>query len=193
MSSANPIMRRLAELQAQWSRFAEDDSAILLRWVITDPYDWPLVRAFFDVEASEASVFPDLFVKLESPFESRTNHGRTLALELATRYQQMRPALAEAEVNTDWRAPARSRAGPTWRDFTRWRRACTRTTSPSFAVWRWCWRPRRWRAPLPGRHGSPQPAGTPPRPPRPGPAPSSFAPGARPRRRGRGRGPGGAG
>src|SRR2546421_3771078 len=111
MSSANPIMRRLAELQAQWSRFAEDDSAILLRWVITDPYDWPLVRAFFDVEASEASVFPDLFVKLESPFESRTNHGRTLALELATRYQQMRPALAEAEVNTDWRAPARSPGG----------------------------------------------------------------------------------
>jgi hypothetical protein len=108
MQPSNPITARLAQLQAQWSRFAADDRCCLLRWVIADPHDTPLVEAFFDVEDSDAAIFPDLFLRLESPFESKSIYGRALALELTLRYRQMRSALAEAGMVADWRPPTRA-------------------------------------------------------------------------------------
>jgi tetratricopeptide (TPR) repeat protein len=105
---ANPITARLDQLQAHWRRFGDDDRAAVLRWVMADPQDLPLVQAFFDVEDSEAAVFPDLFLKLESPFDNRATYGRALALELTLRYRQMRPGLAEGGAVTGWGPPARA-------------------------------------------------------------------------------------
>jgi hypothetical protein len=111
MQQPNPITSRLAVLQSQWGKFAEEEGPCLLRWVLADPHDLPLVTAFFDVEETEAALFPDLFLKLESRFEHRSRYGRALALELALRYRQMREGLAEAGAVTNWRPPAARRGG----------------------------------------------------------------------------------
>jgi tetratricopeptide (TPR) repeat protein len=99
----NAIERRLDLVQAHWDEFAVQKGPRLLVWQ-ADGEDARLVEVFFEIQREGAGDSPDLFVRLQAPFE-RSGYGRALTGELRRLYDEARPALAAAGLAADWVCP----------------------------------------------------------------------------------------
>jgi hypothetical protein len=102
-ASKNAIERRLDRLHDQWAAFAGDPDARLLRWVL-EPDERRVVDTFLLLEAGEHGEVPDLFVRIEEPFDAPEGYGRRVAEVLLAQHDEARPALIEAGIG-----PARVR------------------------------------------------------------------------------------
>ncbi len=105
-TASQAIQRRLDLLQDQWTLFATDPKARLLRWVVA-PDEVSLVQAFWDKESDErAAETPDLLLRLRSRFEDPEGHGLLLRAEFLEMLDKAEKALAEEGPRTRWTCPS---------------------------------------------------------------------------------------
>lgn len=105
-SITNGLRRRLDLLQDQWTQFALDPKARLLRWAVA-PDEVCMVEALWAKESDEwAAETPDLLLRLQSPFEDPEEHGRALRRELLDMLNRAQEALAEEGPRRRWTCPA---------------------------------------------------------------------------------------
>ncbi|MBB4637816.1 hypothetical protein [Longimicrobium terrae] len=100
----NPIEQRLDELGARWLAFTANPRARLLRWV-AGREDVRMVSAFVEVQNEEIGEMPDLFIRLESPFEARAGYSAALVAALRAQYDETREGLAEEGIPGEWTPP----------------------------------------------------------------------------------------
>lgn len=105
-SNSNPIQRRLDLLQDQWTQFASDPQACLLRWVVA-PDEVSMVAALWAKESDErAAETPDLLLRLRAGFEDPEQHGFALRLEFLQGLTRAQEALGEEGAKARWTCPA---------------------------------------------------------------------------------------
>jgi hypothetical protein len=95
----------MARLRQQWETFAEDDEALLLRWLY-EPGDQRMLETFFDVQNDEGSDCPDLFLRLDRPFKDSRHHGLRLLQDLDLHYATLRESLVEAGGVAPYETPS---------------------------------------------------------------------------------------
>ncbi|WNG22795.1 hypothetical protein F0U62_01215 [Cystobacter fuscus] len=104
MVKKNAVERRLDVLHDQWTEFAQLPEARLLRWVV-EPDEVRMVEAFLRKEEDERlGECPDLFLRLEEPFDEPARYGRTLREALVRLEEESRAGLEE-EGLSGWRCP----------------------------------------------------------------------------------------
>jgi hypothetical protein len=104
MVKKNAVERRLDVLHDQWTEFAQLPEARLLRWVV-EPDEVRMVEAFLRKEEDERlGECPDLFLRLEEPFDEPARYGRTLREALMRLEEESRAGLEE-EGLSGWRCP----------------------------------------------------------------------------------------
>lgn len=94
----------MEKLRRQWSAFAEDPEARLLRWVLA-PEEAQAVESFFRVEDTTLGVTPDLFLRLTAPFGQAGNYGRALVEEWVGQYEAGREELRAQGLDSTWQVP----------------------------------------------------------------------------------------
>jgi hypothetical protein len=100
----NAVERRLERLHDQWTEFAQLPEARLLRWVV-EPDEVRMVEAFLEKEGDDRmGECPDLFLRLEEPFESPSRYGYALREALMRLEEESRAAL-EGEGLAGWTCP----------------------------------------------------------------------------------------
>ncbi|MET0286097.1 MAG: hypothetical protein ABW352_16570 [Polyangiales bacterium] len=78
----DPIASRLDQLHDQWVSFADDAHARMLVWR-AEPDERSFVDAFLTRESdAERAETPDLFLRLEAPYQDESTHDAALAAEL---------------------------------------------------------------------------------------------------------------
>lgn len=108
----NPIERRLDQLREQWSDFVEDPDARLLRWLLADD-EVRMLETFLTLEGDDqGGVFPDLFLRLATPFADPDTYTAELRSALLDQYEQARPDLIAESVPADWRCPPSTDPSP---------------------------------------------------------------------------------
>jgi hypothetical protein len=101
----NAIERRLELLQDQWTEFALDPKARLLRWVVTAD-ELCMVEALWAKESDErAAETPDLFLRLQTPFEDPDLHGLALRREFLEALAKAQEALGDEGRGPRWSCP----------------------------------------------------------------------------------------
>jgi hypothetical protein len=111
MGKKNAVERRLDVLLEQWTEFAHLPEARLLRWVV-EPDEVRMVEAFLKKEGDERlGECPDLFLRLEEPFDEPARHGLVLREALVRLEAESHPGL-EAEGLSPWPGPP-EKAGAT--------------------------------------------------------------------------------
>lgn len=106
MAKKTAIAQRLDMLSDQWAEFAMDEQARLLCWQF-EPNELRMAEAFLGMQEDDnAGTHPDVFVSLETPFESPSGHGYALYQTFVAGYLASREALVEEGVNADWQPPA---------------------------------------------------------------------------------------
>jgi hypothetical protein len=106
MPPTNPVQRRLDLLQDQWTQFASNPQARLLRWVVA-PDEVAMVAALWVKESDErAAETPDLFLRLRSGFEDPERHGFALRREFLQELTRAQEALGEESRGPRWTCPA---------------------------------------------------------------------------------------
>lgn len=104
MVKKNAVERRLDVLHDQWTEFAQLPEARLLRWVV-EPDEVRMVEAFLAKEADERlGECPDLFLRLEEPFDEPTRYGHALRAVLLRLEEESRTGLA-GEGLPGWLCP----------------------------------------------------------------------------------------
>lgn len=97
MGTKNAVERRLDLLHDQWTEFAGLPGARLLRWVVEED-EVRMVEAFLEKEGDERiGECPDLFLRLDAPFDEPSRHGYALREALAGMVEESRAGL-EAEA-----------------------------------------------------------------------------------------------
>lgn len=100
----NAVERRLDVLQDQWTEFAQLPGARLLRWVV-EPDEVRMVEAFLKKEGDERlGECPDLFLRLEEPFDPPARYGHALREALVRLEAESHPEL-EQEGLSPWPCP----------------------------------------------------------------------------------------
>lgn len=105
----NAIEKRLDILTGLWNEFAENAEARVLRWLV-DADETRIVEAFLAVQEEGGGELPDLFVRIDTSFESAERHGFALIEALRTWYERERPGLEAEGIDARWEPPA-PRAG----------------------------------------------------------------------------------
>ena len=101
----NPIAERVDRLHNQWTSFAKDRDARILRWVL-DADEVPVLDAWLAKESHpEAAETPDLFLELDAPFALPAQHGLALREALRISYERDKAALEQAGVAAAWQCP----------------------------------------------------------------------------------------
>lgn len=95
----NPIMDRVARLDAQWAAFADDDAARCLHWLI-EPDEWRMLDLFFTTEETS-----DAFLQADVAFTDERSHGLRLRAWLDTEYRRVEPDLLAAGAEGGWTLP----------------------------------------------------------------------------------------
>jgi tetratricopeptide (TPR) repeat protein len=100
----NAIERRLDRLAELWEYFAADPNLRLLRWRgVLD--DLRMVDLFIDLQSEEIGTAPDVFLRLQSPFEDAASYGRALADDLLAQHDAAKAELEARGVSADWHPP----------------------------------------------------------------------------------------
>lgn len=105
MADSNAIEEKMTMMANQWEAFVEDTDKVLLRWLFP-LNDIELVNLFFKLQEEEYGEIQDLFFTFTSPFPDAPPYARFLGHELAAKYEEIKPALAEEEIAVDWTATA---------------------------------------------------------------------------------------
>ncbi|MDC0711452.1 hypothetical protein POL68_23475 [Stigmatella sp. ncwal1] len=106
----NAVERRLELLHDQWTEFAQLSDARLLRWVV-EPDEVRMVEAFLEKEGDDRiGECPDLFLRLEEPFEEPARYGYALHEALVRLEKESRAGLEE-EGLSGWKCPQVKDAG----------------------------------------------------------------------------------
>lgn len=104
MDKKNAVERRLDLLHDQWTEFAQLPEARLLRWVV-EPDEVRMVEAWLHKEGDERmGECPDLFLRLEEPFDEPARYGYALREALVRMEEESRAGLEE-EGLSGWRCP----------------------------------------------------------------------------------------
>ena len=103
MVRKNAVERRLELLYAQWTEFAQEPEARLLRWVV-EPDEVRMVEAFLEKEGDERGECPDLFLRMEAPFDEPERYGYALREALVGMEEESRAGLEE-EGLSGWECP----------------------------------------------------------------------------------------
>lgn len=104
MERKNAVEQRLDLLHDQWTEFAQLPGARLLRWVV-EPEEVRMVEAFLHREGDDRiGECPDLFLRMEEPFEDPTRYGYALR-EALVRLEEALRAGAEEEGLPVWNCP----------------------------------------------------------------------------------------
>jgi len=100
-NSYNAIARLLDEMAQQWTDAVHQEAIRLVRWKVpTEAYR--VVEAFVEREASEAGVTPDIFLRLETPFESDAQYGKDLQQQFRAMAHADRELLQEEGIEMNW-------------------------------------------------------------------------------------------
>jgi tetratricopeptide (TPR) repeat protein len=104
MEKKNAVERRLKLLHDQWTEFAQLPEARLLRWVV-EPDETRMVEAFVHKEGDERlGECPDLFLRLEEPFDEPARYGYALREALVRLEEESRAGLEEEGLG-GWKCP----------------------------------------------------------------------------------------
>lgn len=119
----NAIEKRLDLLEGQWNEFAEDPEPRLLRWLAKND-EAQVVLGFIEQQRAGCGEVPDLFIRLESPFEEPLQHGFALRDEFLKLYAEMtededfRKELAADGIDVEWKCPDSAPGGSDIAAFT---------------------------------------------------------------------------
>lgn len=106
----NAIEKRLDLLESQWNEFAEDSEPRLLRWLAKND-ETQVVLGFIEQQRAGGGEVPDLFIRLESPFEESLLYGFALREEFLKLYAEMtgdedfRGELTADGIDVEWKCP----------------------------------------------------------------------------------------
>lgn len=104
MDRKNAVERRLDLLHDQWTEFAQLPDARLLRWVV-EPEEVRMVEAFLHMEGDDQiGECPDLFLRLDEPFEEPGRYGYSLREALVRMEGELRAGANEEGLPT-WNCP----------------------------------------------------------------------------------------
>ncbi|HYO65174.1 MAG TPA: hypothetical protein VEU33_03750 [Archangium sp.] len=93
MARKNAVERRFELLHDQWTEFAQQSEARLMRWVVA-PDEVRMVEAFLRKEEDERTgECPDLFLRFDEPFEDAGRYGHSLREALVKRVEESRAGL----------------------------------------------------------------------------------------------------
>src|SRR5688572_9198103 len=99
----NPIERRLGLVNDEWVTFAELPDARVLCLLAT-PDEVPMVDTFIAVESDERGELPDLFARLQSPFNAGVPYGDSLTTEFRELAETLHAGLESPET-PQWTPP----------------------------------------------------------------------------------------
>ncbi|HEX5751557.1 MAG TPA: hypothetical protein VFZ09_35370 [Archangium sp.] len=103
MARKNAVERRLELLHDQWTEFAQQPEARLLRWVV-EPDEVRMVEAFVRKEEDERTgECPDLFMRFDEPFEDAERYGHSLREAMVKRLEESRAGLEKE--GAVWQCP----------------------------------------------------------------------------------------
>jgi tetratricopeptide (TPR) repeat protein len=97
----NAITRRADQMQQMWRNFLENPTARTCYWVM-EPEAMRMMDVFYEVNAGDAPNTPDLFFRLETPFEDISTYGSMLSAELSRAIEGEREALTDAQMTLNW-------------------------------------------------------------------------------------------
>ncbi|MEZ6062401.1 MAG: hypothetical protein R3C19_18820 [Planctomycetaceae bacterium] len=104
---ANPVQQRFQKLEDFWNDFAQHPDARILRW-IADRDTARMLDLFVELQNEEVSSIPDLFVRMEVPFDDAGSYAASLIRSLVEQFEAVRESLRDDGMNVDWSAPHRS-------------------------------------------------------------------------------------
>lgn len=81
----NPVSQRIDLMRTQWEKAIAAPGTQVLRWFVK-PDEWRMVDAFFEIEASSQGELPDIFFKIETPFQDERYYLRQLHEDWKERY-----------------------------------------------------------------------------------------------------------
>jgi hypothetical protein len=82
----NPVSQRIELIRTQWEKAIATPGVQVLRWFIK-PDEWRMIDAFFEIEASSQGELPDIFFKIETPFENERVYLKHLHEDWKERYE----------------------------------------------------------------------------------------------------------
>ena len=103
----NAITRRVDLLENLWSAFVQSTEARCCCWSVLQD-EFSMIDTFFQVNAHESSDSPDIFIRLESPFQHINTYGKLLSEELANLVDADRDDLAADDIFIDWQSKYRA-------------------------------------------------------------------------------------
>ena len=103
----NAITRRVDLLENLWSAFVQSTEARCCCWSVLQD-EFSMIDTFFQVNAHESSDSPDIFIRLESPFQHINTYGKLLSEELANLVDADRDGLAADDIFIDWQSKYRA-------------------------------------------------------------------------------------
>jgi hypothetical protein len=110
MPDQNPMERRLDVLHDQWSEFAQNARAGLLRWLAASD-EVAVVEAFVTKESDpDACETPDLFLRFDDAFANPAAHGYALRESVLRACDEARAVLRDDRLDASFVAPASDRS-----------------------------------------------------------------------------------
>jgi len=107
IKTTNAITRRVDLLQDLWNEFVGLPKARCCCWSVLQD-ELSMIDTFFQVNAHESSDTPDIFIRLECPFQNINTYGKLLSEELAALVDADRDDLAADDIFIDWQTKYRA-------------------------------------------------------------------------------------
>lgn len=107
IKTTNAITRRVDLLQDLWEDFLSAPQARCCCWSVSED-EFSMINTFFQINAHESSDSPDIFIRLESPFQDINTYSQLLSEELAAMVEADRDGLAENDIFIDWESKYRA-------------------------------------------------------------------------------------
>jgi tetratricopeptide (TPR) repeat protein len=93
----NPVSQRIELMRAQWEKAIATSGVQVMRWFIK-PDEWRMVDAFFEIESSAQGELPDIFFRMECPFENEKLYNKHLHEEWTERFNNDKETFAMLEA-----------------------------------------------------------------------------------------------
>lgn len=99
------LLDQVDTLRVQWSDFALEPDARLLRWLVTQD-EVAAVSALIELEDDEdGGELPDMFIVHDGPFENPYSYGYAILRTLRERFEASRKDIEEAGLCAGWEPP----------------------------------------------------------------------------------------
>jgi tetratricopeptide (TPR) repeat protein len=94
----NPVSQRIDLMRAQWEKAIAVPGTQVIRWFIK-PDEWRMTDAFFEIESSAHGELPDIFFRMESPFENEKVYNKHLHEDWLERFNSDKETFALLEAS----------------------------------------------------------------------------------------------